>query len=93
MEDEKNEFPNPFNKYIFLLKYYEHIILRPAYKLFNLFMIDYQFIIGKNCLIYQALILEVLKLTVKLYLNLDKLSQNSRNEEIDREKKYYKGVY
>ena len=89
MEDEKNEFPNPFNKYIFLLKYYEHIILRPAYKLFNLFMIDYQFIIGKNCLIYQALILEVLKLTVKLYLNLDKLSQNSRNEEIDREKKYY----
>ena len=89
MEDEKHEFPNPYNKYIFLLKYYEHIILRPTYKLFNLLMIDYQFIIGKECLIYQALQLEVLKLTVKLYLNIDKLTQSSKVDDIDREKKYY----
>ena len=89
MEDEKNEFPNPFNKYIFLLKYYEHIILRPTYKLFNLFMIDYQFILGNECLIYHALQLEVLKVTVKLYLNINKLTQDSHTDEIDKEKKYY----
>ena len=89
MEDEKNEFPNPYNKYIFLLKYYEHIIVRPTYKLFNLLMIDYQFIIGKECLIFHALQLEVLKLTVKLYLNIDKLTQSSKTDEIDKEKKYY----
>ena len=88
MKYNKNEFSNPYYKYIFLLKYHEHVILRPTYKLLNLFMIDQRFIRGKDCLIYQALILEVLKLTVKIYLCLNSL-QNSSSDEIDKEKKYY----
>ena len=35
MEDEQKNFSNPYSKYIFLLKYYEHVILRPTYKLIN----------------------------------------------------------
>ena len=88
MEDEQKNFSNPYSKYIFLLKYYEHVILRPTYKLINLFMINHQFILGTDCVIYQALVLEVLKLTVKLYLNIEKLTVTDV-EDIDREKKYY----
>ena len=51
-------------------------------------MINHQFILGTDCVIYQALVLEVLKLTVKLYLNIEKLTV-SNIEDIDREKKYY----
>ena len=88
MEDRQKSFSNPYKKYIFLIKYYEHVILRPTYKLINFFMINNQFIFGKDCVIYQALVLEVLKLTVKLYLNIEKLTV-THVEEIDKEQKYY----
>ena len=93
MEDDKNEFPNPFNKYVFLLKYYEHIIIRPTYKLFNLLMINYQFILGKDCLIYHALLMEVLKVTANLYRNINQLKPEPKSDEIDREKKYYEQCF
>ena len=89
MADERRQFSNPYKKYIFLLKYYEHVVLRPTYKLFNLYMINYQFIRGKYCLIYQSLILEFLKLTAKLYINIDKLTQTSKADEFDLDKDYY----
>ena len=88
MEDEQKNFSNPYKKYIFLLKYYEHVILRPTYKLINLFMINHQFIFGTDCVIYQALVLEILKLTVKLYLNIEKLTV-THVDDIDKEQKYY----
>ena len=88
MEDDNKYFPNPYNKYLYLLKYYEHVILRPTYKLINLFMLNSQFILGTDCIIYQSLVLEVLKLSVKLYLNIEKLTV-SHIEEFDKEKKYY----
>ena len=88
MEDEQKTFSNPYKKYIFLLKYYEHVILRPTYKLINLFMINHQFIFGTDCVIYQAIVLEILKLTVKLYLNIEKLNV-THVEDIDKEQKYY----
>ena len=88
MEDEQKAFPNPYEKYLYFLKYYEHVILRPTYKLINLFMINSQFILGTDCIIYQSIVLEVLKLTVKLYLNIEKLTV-SHIDDIDKEKKYY----
>ena len=57
MEDENKYFSNPYNKYLYLLKYYEHVILRPTYKLINLFMLNSQFILGTDCIIYQSLVL------------------------------------
>ena len=88
MEDDQKKFSNPYEKYLFLLKYYEHVILRPTYKLINLFMLNHQFIFGTDCVIYQGLVLEVLKLTVKLYLNIEKLTV-THVEDIDKEQKYY----
>ena len=44
---------------------------------------------GKYCLIYQSLILEFLKLTAKLYINIDKLTQTSKEDEFDLDKDYY----
>ena len=88
MEDDQKKFYNPYEKYLFLLKYYEHVILRPTYKLINLFMLNHQFIFGTDCVIYQGLVLEVLKLTVKLYLNIEKLTV-THVEDIDKEQKYY----
>ena len=88
MEDDQKEFSGPYQKYIFLLKYFEHVILRPTYKLINIFMINHQFILGQDCLIYHGLVLELLKLTVKLYLNIEKLTV-SYAEDIDRMQKYY----
>ena len=88
MDDDQKSFSSPYQKYIFLLKYYEHVILRPTYKLVNLFMINHQFIFGQDCVIYQGLVLEMLKLTVKLYLNIEKLTM-THVEDIDREQKYY----
>ena len=41
-----------------MLKYYEHVILRPTYKIYNLFMIAHQIVVGKECLIYQGLAFE-----------------------------------
>ena len=88
MVDVQKHFSNPYKKYIFLLKYYEHVILRPTYKLINLFMINHQFIFGTDCVIYQGLVLEVLKLTVKLYLNIEKLIV-THVDDIDKDQKYY----
>ena len=88
MEDDQKEFSGPYQKYIFLLKYFEHVILRPTYKLINIFMINHQFILGQDCLIYHGLVLELLKLTVKLYLNIEKLTV-TYTEDIDRMQKYY----
>ena len=88
MEDDQKEFSGPYQKYIFLLKYFEHVILRPTYKLINIFMINHQFIVGQDCLIYHGLVLELLKLTVKLYLNIEKLTVTYA-EDIDRMQKYY----
>jgi hypothetical protein len=88
MEDDQKEFSGPYQKYIFLLKYFEHVILRPTYKLINIFMINHQFILGQDCLIYHGLVLELLKLTVKLYLNIEKLTVTYA-EDIDRMQKYY----
>ena len=89
MKDER-DFKNPFKKYIFLLKYYEHVVIRPAYKLINLFLINVQCVLGRDCNIYKGIILELLKLTVKLYIRIEKLKINAEKvDEIDREEKYY----
>ena len=89
MKDER-DFKNPFKKYIFLLKYYEHVVIRPAYKLINLFLINVQCVLGRDCNIYKGIILELLKLTVKLYIRIEKLKIKAEEvDEIDREEKYY----
>ena len=89
MKDEKKIFSNQYKKYIFMLKYYEHVILRPTYKIYNLFMIAHQIVVGKECLIYQGLAFEFIKLTAKLYITIDKMTRSCRDDEIDKEKKYY----
>ena len=69
-----------------MLKYYEHVILRPTYKIYNLFMIAHQIVVGKECLIYQGLAFEFIKLTAKLYITIDKMTRSCRDDEIDKEK-------
>ena len=95
VENKNGKFENLYEIYNFLLNYFEHVILRPLYKLVNLFMLHSQFILGKDCTVYHGLVFETLKLTVKLYINLTNILNNSNSPiiQLNSESKYYSNYF
>ena len=74
-EFEKEDF-------IFLLKYYENIIVRPLYLLFNIFILYIQQLNGVDGLSFYQALFYFLKITLSIYLNDKRIKQAIEEEKL-----------